>query len=280
MNHRIKIPNSHWTVNQLTNCAKAHSLNMLHSAMSSVLENSRRFTTTFLTWSQFDFQHFLVNEPLIDLFQRTNAEELELDKLNWPFESFCLIFPRSYPVQSAIMARKNGQLRVAAVHKEGSDYTFVANLKGDQSVLEILKTTPYVETLPDNMREEYEKLTGNKLPEDEEMTAQKELRSIVFLCISCLAFMNAKPEHIWTDPTPVPRVKRHKTDQRPWIAPRWLGKHFQTRSGNRKPSNGVEPEYSVSAHWRRGHWRNQPFGPKDQHQTKLIWLEPALIGVK
>lgn len=33
----------------------------------------------------------------------------------------------------------------------------------------------------------------------------------------------------------------------------------------------------VSAHWRRGHWRNQVHGP-GRLLRKLIWVMPSLIG--
>lgn len=33
----------------------------------------------------------------------------------------------------------------------------------------------------------------------------------------------------------------------------------------------------VRSHWRRGHFRNQPFG-EDRMQRKLIWIQPTLVG--
>ena len=33
----------------------------------------------------------------------------------------------------------------------------------------------------------------------------------------------------------------------------------------------------VSTHWRRGHWRNQPFG-KDLAETKIIWIKPTIVN--
>ena len=32
----------------------------------------------------------------------------------------------------------------------------------------------------------------------------------------------------------------------------------------------------VSTHWRRGHWRRQPFGDGLQ-QIRLLWIKPALV---
>jgi len=38
------------------------------------------------------------------------------------------------------------------------------------------------------------------------------------------------------------------------------------------------PHGSVRAHWRRGHWRHQAYGPKFS-LMKLIWLQPTLVGL-
>jgi hypothetical protein len=38
---------------------------------------------------------------------------------------------------------------------------------------------------------------------------------------------------------------------------------------------------SPRMHWRKGHWRNQPFGPKpwtDASERRLAWIEPVLIN--
>lgn len=33
---------------------------------------------------------------------------------------------------------------------------------------------------------------------------------------------------------------------------------------------------NVSPHWRRGHWRNQPFG-KELNENKMIWIQPTIV---
>lgn len=33
----------------------------------------------------------------------------------------------------------------------------------------------------------------------------------------------------------------------------------------------------VASHWRRGHWRNQPFG-KELTETKIIWIKPTIVN--
>jgi hypothetical protein len=43
------------------------------------------------------------------------------------------------------------------------------------------------------------------------------------------------------------------------------------------PSKG-EGGRSVSTHWRRGHFRNQPSGPRDNPVYRPCWIAPMLIG--
>lgn len=35
---------------------------------------------------------------------------------------------------------------------------------------------------------------------------------------------------------------------------------------------------TVRAHWRRGHWRNQPMGSKDKQTHELRWIRPTYVG--
>jgi len=44
--------------------------------------------------------------------------------------------------------------------------------------------------------------------------------------------------------------------------------------GARNGSGGV----SRKAHWVRGHWRKQPYGPRDDPRYERIWIEPHLRG--
>lgn len=34
----------------------------------------------------------------------------------------------------------------------------------------------------------------------------------------------------------------------------------------------------LRTHWRRGHWRNQKYGPIGNEEKKLIWIQPTIVG--
>lgn len=35
---------------------------------------------------------------------------------------------------------------------------------------------------------------------------------------------------------------------------------------------------TVSTHWRRGHWRKQPFGAKTEGNKRLVWIKPTIVN--
>lgn len=58
--------------------------------------------------------------------------------------------------------------------------------------------------------------------------------------------------------------------------PIWIGKEYQAKMalGNQR-SSGTHA--SPRIHWRRGHWKNQPYG-REGRLRKLIWIEPNIIN--
>ena len=61
--------------------------------------------------------------------------------------------------------------------------------------------------------------------------------------------------------------KAHRAYDRVVIGPR----------STESPAESSSHHRSVEAHWRRGHYRLQAYGPK-RVDRKLIWIEPTLIG--
>lgn len=59
---------------------------------------------------------------------------------------------------------------------------------------------------------------------------------------------------------------------------RWLGINFSLGKEN---SLGEPTRFAIKQkiHWRRGHWRNQPYGSKLNPKIKTIWVEPYLVGI-
>jgi hypothetical protein len=64
------------------------------------------------------------------------------------------------------------------------------------------------------------------------------------------------------------RIKPH--------SPIIIGKDYRIQRIREYSNGGTHA--SPRTHWRSGHWRNQPYGKRDNPQYKTIWLEPVLVG--
>lgn len=117
------------------------------------------------------------------------------------------------------------------------------------------------------------------------------MRAALRLIINGLCFLSAYPEHMeggWGDDAPsdlVDRAKNAKTKQHRFLAKRELQRQgftflrigrvdqrTQTSAGEKGASGGKMP-----THWRRGHWRNQAYGP-GRLDHRLVWIMPILVN--
>lgn len=106
------------------------------------------------------------------------------------------------------------------------------------------------------------------------------------LIINGLCYLTAYPEDIetrWPDGTPPTLVRKIEAATKPKEVQRaiskltsmgynkihFCGKAFAVRSD-------VPTGQEVATHWRRGHWRNQPHGPR-MASRKLMWIMPVLV---
>lgn len=271
MKHRIRIPHTHYDIRESLFVAYIHGRNLEENLIPEARDNSIRCYQTVRPWEEAGEQVYFVEETLIPMFERTDVSGINLADLHWPFEAFCLVFPRSYNVQTAFVCRKDNYLRIFAVHRDGSDYSFVERIPDFDMVTSFERET----TIPRLTDEQLEILGLTEQPDDDE-SVQADLRDIVRMALSALLFMNAKPECITQEPG-ITYPKKHKKDQRPWVNPRWLGRSYQPKT--RSSGGTTEPSGNhVRAHWRRGHWRNQPYGPRDQVKHKIVWIEPIYVG--
>lgn len=95
------------------------------------------------------------------------------------------------------------------------------------------------------------------------------MEQVVSLTFSLLLAITARPMLIENGR----RQGRHKKPGLPIWTPNIVGRDYQYRSG----TSGEHQGGTVRMHWRRGHFRSQPFGP-GLSDRKIIWIEPTLIG--
>jgi hypothetical protein len=99
---------------------------------------------------------------------------------------------------------------------------------------------------------------------------QEVLESGISLVLNTLLVMLERPQMVANGAF---RGKRSRKGAEFWT-PNIVGKEYRATSAHLASS---EPGTHPRLHWRRGHWRNQPYGPA-RHERKYLWIEPTLVG--
>jgi hypothetical protein len=105
------------------------------------------------------------------------------------------------------------------------------------------------------------------------------------LAINLLLIMSTRPELVETTSTLVTSDNKGfgkistREDRQRW-SPNWIGREYRIKTTTRAKTTTVDAKRtSPEIHWRRGHYREQPYGEK-LSKKKTIWMEPVLIGGK
>ncbi|MCV6575955.1 MAG: hypothetical protein OIF58_09490 [Cohaesibacter sp.] len=120
--------------------------------------------------------------------------------------------------------------------------------------------------------------------------ALPSVRIVLALICNALCFLSSKPDfnEVWSDDTPAPQVldvENAKTPKRKRAATGKLAElgFFPIRMIDlhiNKEFNGIDSNEQtgteISAHWRRGHWRRQPYGA-GRNRIHLVWIKPVLV---
>ena len=142
---------------------------------------------------------------------------------------------------------------------------------------------------------EYEKMGARHRRGESLKTELAELNSgypifseALKLIINGLCYLSAYPDDIelrWPLDTPKPLLEKIDRAQKPKDIQRNTSKltsmgytkiHFCGKAFEPRNTDAQGLGSQVRAHWRRGHWRNQPYGPQLSGR-RLIWIMPVLV---
>lgn len=125
------------------------------------------------------------------------------------------------------------------------------------------------------------------LDEDLTETDSEFLENVGAILFGTIMAMNARPELY--EPAKLERAIPAKSDRprREFWSPNIIGRRYKIKREVPRivdgkfvtSSNPSGTHASPRAHWRRGHTRQQPYGPQ-RRERKTIWIEPILIGVR
>jgi hypothetical protein len=138
---------------------------------------------------------------------------------------------------------------------------------------------------------DYEKL--NRLTSEPENCNDFEWKEYVLmdkalkLIVNCICYLNTNDKDVNVSSTNqqatelIQELERTKKTQARNKLIQKLSKFSYSKihllgQGLRKYFDSQETGIELEPHWRRGHWRNQPFG-KSLSETKLIWIKPTIV---
>lgn len=149
-------------------------------------------------------------------------------------------------------------LGICTGSSEGANY--MANIKADET-LAIHETTESGEFHPITGE------IGQLSTPDKEFTHR-----FTRIGITLLMLMNARPALVET-PTKSEKPPTTGKASRKLAAPNWIGRTYRAPRSEHAGGTHASPH----VHWRRGHWRHQPHGPKNSLR-KDLWIEPLIVG--
>lgn len=222
---------------------------------------------------------FFVDSKLLEACLLTDVTfDIDFNTMHFPFDSFNLVFPRGFKVdQTSIyymdVARVD-QNRIDIFNAEFNAHSKLELVTNTEKACQFLVNTntgiffKNVNT-PYNINKDVD---GYSITHYSPKLRQF-LHKIPSLFSNILFAMAAKPELLETGR----KISHHKKLNSEIWTPNIIGRKYTVKrpEGYEQGETGTHKRM----HWRRGHFRHQPYG-KGLTERKVVWLEPTLIGVK
>jgi hypothetical protein len=107
----------------------------------------------------------------------------------------------------------------------------------------------------------------------DENVEKKFMETLFNLIINTLIYLQTYEEKIITEPT---KINKNKAPNKNKLEPYIVGENYKTKTLVEKINNKIGAK--KTQHWRRGHYRNQICGKRNNPDHKLVWIEPVLIN--
>lgn len=227
----------------------------------------REYDIAMMTWSilrafEADGRNtFVLNHNLVSMFDRTDHKAIDVSDLRFPFPTFFMKIEDVY-----VCFAEGEDTRLLCVFDDGwIRSSCQIPLKGNFG--EIL--------------EETKKVSSHDL--DVLIIGQrKDVLRYFVLAVQFIAFLNQCPESAVLDKDHEKRKRLRKSLKR-------LKGKKESRAMESLVKIGSSTIYNVGdefkdadtdvrLHWVRGHWRRQPFGPRDNPEYRLTWIKPFQRG--
>lgn len=223
-----------------------------------------------------DFPILFLDAKLLQAVLMSDIKsEVDWQSMRMPFSSFCIMLPKN----GLKMGGKDiAMIQVAKVLMSDWQSPYLEGIKSSvKDIQPMFRMKAYysngmaVESLftnPYNPSKDYPKIGSDFNGSDKDL-----LKLLPHTVFNILYAMAAKPELIESGR----KIGQHRKSHSELWTPNIIGRKYTVKRPEGYESIGTGA--SKRLHWRRGHFRHQPYG-KALTETKIIWLEPTLIGVK
>jgi hypothetical protein len=245
---------------------------------------------------------YFVDKSILQAILETDPpEDTALDSLEWPMEALLFVLPKGTLVSLEdgdcpylVMARhKGGQemslpaAEVGSIWFEQDCFTFTTSPIGKFEMPVFATSTNSTDSplIRDVVKKDFPGLLFGKedawgvrskinLPEND----RSFLRTMMDLSFRLLMLMLARPDMVSAGRALPQAEKLKKKGAKEVWTPNFIGRGYVPRQEPKESIGGDSgTKHGPRTHWRRGHYRSQPYGPK-MSLRKLIWMEPMLIA--
>lgn len=279
---------------------------MRHEHPSTHQKFAHQETSTLLTYAAYYHSGKIIydiGKVVYECLLHSTAEGLTGADIELPHGGCYLYFGKSHPIvegfylvqlSDCLVAKtifhtdyRDGQV-FRAINSSGIPSVFVLNLSDKNKSLETI-----YEEFKQTMVERFAKET------DEQFVAMAKeqlnvLSQLVVLVANCILYIKNKAQDVSLDwGRDLPKEKRQAIERINNLAKkstqekalfeegyskvRYVGQQYEKSEEGRQISAYLDTGRTVAAHFRRGHFRNQPFG-KEHKQRKIIYIAPTIIN--
>jgi hypothetical protein len=128
----------------------------------------------------------------------------------------------------------------------------------------------------DHKNENFILRTNEKSDEDVEKRFMDKVFNVVVNVLLFLQTYEEKELAQYLDVKVAQKQRSVKPSKKPKLEPYVIGAKYKTKQQSVK-REGAQTHKKIQ-HWRRGHYRNQTIGSRENPQHKLVWIEPMLIN--
>lgn len=229
--------------------------------------DKENFNELSLAWpvaKKHNYPFFFIAPNLFEAVEQTDLTfTVDWKKMPLPFPTFTFVLPRNqYNFQCIMVFRTKSPEGWRGLDRDGNYVDECFCIRGyygvNGSSYRAVLAKPYEPDIFHSHSSEVQL---------ENPTARKAMVRIVF---NLLYAMASRPEYVECGSS----LGRHRKSLREIRTPNIIGRKYAVK---RDPNAEHGSHASPRMHWRRGHFRQQPYGTGlTEHKT--IWLEPMLIS--